>query len=303
MASELETLSAIEQHGDLNPIQRERLGKLRAAGSTGSPQGIIGGGSDPVPRASASFSTGTTGTGDITSLAREMIKLQQEANAPAVSSLQASIPETSARFATERTRLSGEKEPLKQRYKTIIDEITRREKVDVGAQERVTSREFGRRGIPLSSGLFDTTLQEAVSPLRQFYTGQTKEAGLGQEEGLRGIEDLIASLIGKETEATRGIQNAIAQIQAGGSGQGIQNALSLYQAQKQAEQQQAQFTLQQALAERELGLKERLANKPETKESYATLGEGSTLFNLLTGQPMYTAPKTYKPGDQFSNWE
>ncbi len=39
-ASELETLQAIEQHGDLNPIQNNRLKELRAAGSAGSQFGI-----------------------------------------------------------------------------------------------------------------------------------------------------------------------------------------------------------------------------------------------------------------------
>ncbi|MBI2005565.1 MAG: hypothetical protein HYS80_02265, partial [Candidatus Aenigmarchaeota archaeon] len=174
IASELETLTAIESHGDLNPIQRGRLQELRRAGSAGNPTGVESStGSYIVPQ--TSFTGASPATPDLAALAREQLRLRQEANAPAVASLEAGIPETSARFATERTRLTGEREPLKQRYQNLLDEITRREKVDVGAQERVTSREFGRRGIPLSSGLFDTTLQEAVSPLRQFYTGQTKE--------------------------------------------------------------------------------------------------------------------------------
>ncbi|MBI2005627.1 MAG: hypothetical protein HYS80_02590, partial [Candidatus Aenigmarchaeota archaeon] len=147
---------------DRNPVQETRYRELLRQQETSQPFGNYA----------------TSATPDLAALARQQLQLRQEANAPAVASLEAGIPETSARFATERTRLAGEKEPLKQRYQSILDEITRREKVDVGAQERVTSREFGRRGIPLSSGLFDTTLQEAVSPLSQFYTGQAKEAGL-----------------------------------------------------------------------------------------------------------------------------
>src|SRR3990167_9463241 len=77
--------------------------------------------------------------------ARKMQEFYVNANQPAIQSLQASIPETSARFGAERTRLGGEKQALPQRYNSIMDEIKRREGIDVSAQERVTSREFGRR--------------------------------------------------------------------------------------------------------------------------------------------------------------
>lgn len=43
MASELETLLAIEASGNLNPVQASRLQQLRASGGFGNPQGIIGG--------------------------------------------------------------------------------------------------------------------------------------------------------------------------------------------------------------------------------------------------------------------
>lgn len=43
MASELETLMAIERSGDLNPAQRTRLAELKQSGSYGNSAGIIGG--------------------------------------------------------------------------------------------------------------------------------------------------------------------------------------------------------------------------------------------------------------------
>ena len=234
-------------------------------------------------------------------IARQMQQLQQEANAPAVSSLQASIPETQQRFATERTRLEGEREPLKQRYQSILNEITRREQVDVSGQQLVTSREFGRRGIPLSSGLFESTLQQQVSPIRQFYTGQATETGLEQETGLRGLTNLQAGITGQETEATRAIQNAIAQLQAGGGSQAIQNALQIFQLNQAeaARQQELAFQQQQAeragtLAQAQFEFQKQQTQIPQSQ--FTTLGEGSTLFNLLTGQPIFTAPKTYKSG-------
>ena len=43
MASEFDTLLAIEREGQLNPAQRTRLEQLRASGSMGNAQGIFGG--------------------------------------------------------------------------------------------------------------------------------------------------------------------------------------------------------------------------------------------------------------------
>src|SRR3990167_10258162 len=83
--------------------------------------------------------------------AQKLRQFNIESNQPAISSLQASIPETEQKFAAEQTRLGGEKEPLKQRYQSIIDELTRREGVDITATQRRTGQEFGYRGIPASS--------------------------------------------------------------------------------------------------------------------------------------------------------
>ena len=145
----------------------------------------------------------------------------------------------------------------------------------------------------MSSGLFDVERQEAVSPLRQFYTGQSKEVGLEREGGLREIDKLISMLTGQETEQTRAIKNAIGQLQSGEPSSAIQGALSLIQLSEQQRQNQAS----NELSRQQLGLKEReinLASQPQQKEQYATIGEGSTIFDLLAGKPVYTAPKTYK---------
>ena len=55
-----------------------------------------------------------------------------------------------------------------------------------------------------------------------------------------------------------------------------------------SKQQQQQFESSQ-------NLQRELAQTQQQPDIYKTLGEGSTLFNLLTGKPMYTAPKTYAP--------
>ena len=241
----------------------------------------------------------TTGGGaptvDPIAQAQKLLEFQRQANQPAISSLQAQIPEIDQRTAQESARLQGEKEPLKQRYQSIIDQLTGREKQDIGLAQQRTSREFGYRGIPASSTLYLDELQRAESPIRQAYGGQIKDVGFEQEQSLRGIDQLLASLGNQGIEQKRGIANAMAALQSGDPSQAIQGAMQILQMQ----QQQGQFQQQQGLAEKEFGLKREIANRPQQQDQFAQLGEGSTLFNLLTGQPMYTAPKTYKPEDQF----
>lgn len=239
---------------------------------------------------------GSGAASDPLETARKLRQFTIDSNQPAIASLQSSIPETSARFETERTRLSGEKEPLKQRYQNLLSEVTRRESADIGAVQRRTGQEFGYRGIPASSTLYQDELIRAESPIRQAYAGQAKDVGLEQENSLRGIDNLIANMAGQETEAKRSIQNAIAQLQSGEPASAIQGALSLIGLQQQAAQQQSAQEIQRqqlALQEKELSLN----SQPKLSDQYASLGEGSSLINLLTGRPVYTNPKTYKPED------
>jgi hypothetical protein len=256
---------------DRNPVEEEEFQRLS------SQQGDFGG-------------------NDLASLAKQTMDLQRQAAQPAIQSLQASIPETQQRFDTQREQLGGERENLKKRYDTLLNEISRRESVDVSGQEKVTSNEFGRRGIPLSSGVFEQTLQDKLSPIRQFYTGQAASTGLEKESGIQNINNLLANLTGQETDATRGIQNAIAQLQAGGGSQAINQALGLLAQQ----QQQQQFQESQGLARDQFGLQERAQNFAEQGQQndpfdrFVTLGEGSSLFDLITGQNVFKNPKTFK---------
>lgn len=64
MADELTTLQAIEQHGDLNPVQQTRLQELRTAGNNpGNPYGIESKGITPVanPGSGGALGMGTGG--------------------------------------------------------------------------------------------------------------------------------------------------------------------------------------------------------------------------------------------------
>lgn len=199
------------------------------------------------------------GGGNVIETAKQLLGFQQQANQPAIQSLQAQAGEVGQSFAGQRERLAGGIQALKDRYNQILDEMKGRVSTDL-------SREYGRRGIPLSSGMFEQDLTSKINPL-------TRDVGLAREEGVRGIEQLIAGLTGQETETKRNILNAIAQLQAGAPGESISQALNLISQQQ---------TAQQATAK---------AREP------ISLSEGTTLFDPTTGKPIYTAPKTYKPGD------
>src|SRR3990167_3345020 len=176
--------------------------------------------------------TGTDGGGgNILETAKQLIGFQQQANQPAIQSLQTQVGEVGQSFAGQRPRLESGIQPLKDRYNQILDEMKGRVSTDV-------SREYGRRGIPLSSGMFEQDLTSKINPL-------TRDIGLAREEGIRGIQDLIASLTGQETESKRNIFNAIAQLQAGAPGESVSQALSMIGQQNQAAQSAADRALQE----------------------------------------------------------
>lgn len=200
-------------------------------------------------RQQGSSGSGGGGGTDYAAIAREQMKLMQEANAPAVASLQASIPEVKTKYANEQSRLTAQQEPLEKRYQNLLGEVTRQQNVQTGAEQTATSREFGRRGISLQSGIFDQTLNERLKPISEWAGGQAKEIGLSREDALRQLQNLISQTGEAGITSVRDIQNAIAQLQAGGNQSAITNASQIYQNQ-----------LAQALRERELALQEQAAN-------------------------------------------
>jgi len=190
---------------------------------------------------------GDGGGGNVLETAKQLLGFQQQANQPAIQSLQTQVGEVGQSFAGQRQRLESGIQPLKDRYNQILDEMKGRVSTDV-------SREYGRRGIPLSSGMFEQDLTSKINPL-------TRDIGLAREEGVRGIEGLIASLTGQETESKRNILNAIAQLQAGEPGGAITQALSLIGQQQQSQQQAAERAFQErqfqqiSLPESQAGIK------------------------------------------------
>jgi len=219
---------------------------------------------------SSSSSGGGAASIDPIELAKKYQQFQVEANQPAIQQLQSSIPGVQQKFAAERQSLEAEKNPLEQRYQTLLADVTKQTSI-------ATSREAGRRGVSTESGMYDEWLAERIEPKAQ-------ELGLAKESDLRNITNLISQLTSGETEATSGIQSQIAQLLAGNA----PGAISAAQNWQQILEQARQFDVGSELE------KQKLAFAQQPQEGYGVLGEGSTLYNLLTGQPAYTAPKTYK---------
>jgi hypothetical protein len=194
-------------------------------------------------------------------------------NQPAISSLQSSIPEVKSIYENQANYLKSQQAPLEKRYSDLIDSITKSTQLETG-------REFGKRGLSTESGLYDQTLNNRLNP-------QISQLGISREQDISSLLNQISGLSGQETTGLRDIQNAIAQLQAGNAPNAVSSA---QQAINQAEQSR-QFNVGAELQKQQ-------AQSQDLSKNYTSLGEGQTLYNLLTGQPVYTAPKSYKPGGE-----
>lgn len=197
---------------------------------------------------SSSLSAGSYAMPDFDQTLQRAIELQNKAIQPAISSLQASIPEIGQKFETQRQQLEAQKDPLKARYDALISDINRRQGVAETTATRTTSQELGRRGIVGSSGVADTALEQAVQPIRSEYGALATQAGLGREEGLMALQNQITNLTPLEVEAKRDVQNAIAQLQSATTQSAVNQAiqqLQLAQSKAQQAEQARQFDVGQ----------------------------------------------------------
>lgn len=175
-------------------------------------------------------------------------KIALEAVQPAISSLQASLPEVRTSYEKRAEQVSAEKTPLIDRYQQLLDEIRGRETGAVNTATRTINREMGRRGIPLSSTFSDQEVQGQTAPIHQAAQSDILSTTFDREAKLREIDNTITQLNSEKIAAERDINNTIAQIQANAGTQAAQNALQQYQ----FDQQQRQATLDRLLQERQL---------------------------------------------------
>ena len=176
--------------------------------------------------------------------------------------------------------LEASKTPLQSKYQDLINEITRKEGVESTQTNTAMSREYGKRGIPLSSGAFTQDLMEKQRPISEYYQGQRSQATTAAAQGEADINNLIG------------------QLQSGDPASSIQAALQLSQLSQQGYQNQIENALAlRRFQELEMPLGQaQIANynQPSESDRYVSIGEGSSLFDTLLGKNLFTNPKTYK---------
>jgi len=215
----------------------------------------------------SSSSSSNYGLQDPIALAKQYQDFMVQANQPAVQALQAQIPNVQQQFAQQRTSLEAEKEPLKQKYQSLLADITKTTSI-------ATSREAGRRGISTESGMYDEWLRERIAP-------ETERIGLAEQSDQRNITNLIAQLTSGEATATGDINSQIAQLMSGNAPQAISSAQNWQSVLDTAKKYQSDAAYQNAVL-------------AQQQTPYGVLGEGQSLYDLMTGQIKTTAPKTYK---------
>lgn len=176
-------------------------------------------------------------------------------------------PKTEGQYQTDSAQsvikpavdtLQSGRQPLQDRYKSLIDSIKGREAQSVKDAEIATAREYGKRGIPLSSGAYDESLRNATNPVRTQYAGIEADTGLAAQNADQNILNAIASLQG----------------QAGFKGMDMDLAL------KQLAQQQSQFDVTSRQAQSQI----EAAKQQGIPTTIITSGGSQKLINTQTGQ-------------------
>lgn len=187
-----------------------------------------------------SGSTGGSGSASIPQFDDSAFKLafemQKQAVEPVVSALGAQksvIPQT---FATTQKNLEDTSLSVTQRYDNLLASLTAQKQSDVASVGLNTSREFGKRGVPLSSGVYDQALEEKTQPINQFYAGQGKDVELQKNADLLSLAAKINGLPSEQRQALMDIDLAIAEAKANNSEKAIQILQTLGGATNQANQ-------------------------------------------------------------------
>lgn len=131
----------------------------------------------------------------------------KEQNQPLISQLQSNIPQVQKMGEDITNYLKGQVEPLKERYQSLISDITKRTQLQ-------TSREFGKRGISTESGLYEKTYNETLNP-------ELRDINLSQSQDLSSLMNQITQSGNLTAQNIMEINNAIAQAQTGNPGAAI----------------------------------------------------------------------------------
>lgn len=89
-------------------------------------------------------------------------------------------------------------------YDANVGNINTQQQQQVGETQTDLTREFGRRGILPDSGLFDQSLNEKLTPIRQYYTGQLQTAASSRDQQLAQLASQIAAAQGNVGQTATG---------------------------------------------------------------------------------------------------
>jgi len=207
---------------------------------------------------------------------QQQLQFRKTANAPIAASMKAGIP------------------TLQSRYKQILDDLTFRESEESAKVSQRVSREYGRRGIPLSSDIYARSSEEELRPTSRFYAGERTNVGITEQEQLDQI------------------RNAISVLESGSPSESIPqgiglfgNVSSLLESSENRRVQQDQFNreLAQAMKISEM----QYAQKPEKQKLLSFAGKGGYVYDPSTGQVVKVGGgggggEEFNVEDAFINW-
>lgn len=198
------------------------------------------------------LSTGNYGN-DVIKNAQALQQFNVQANQPAIQQLQNYIPQVQQGFETQKNYLQSQVQPLQQRYQNLIDTLKGQQTQDINRTTVAQSNILGQRGILPSSGLGETTISQALSPINQVYTPQIANAGIQGQQDIAALLNQINLIPSQQAAAIQPIQAQLAGLQTGAPETALSTALGLLGAQNQrflgTFQQPSLTALQQAEAQ------------------------------------------------------
>lgn len=192
---------------------------------------------------------------------KDVIAMNQQAIAPAISSYEATLPEITDKANIMKSQLQAERAPLEERYANLLNQIKGNQTTAENRQTVATKQELARRGI--QGGLmYDQELVNALNPITQQFTGLYTDTGLSQEQAIRQLVNDIQNVDVFETEQRRAVRNAIAELQAQAGLTGVTSGIGAGQFDTQVyantleNAQTRNFTSEQNRLSREIQLKQ-----------------------------------------------
>ena len=200
-----------------------RASDLGGGGSNpGGSNNIFGGGYQP--KKARSFQ-------DILAEARKML---DEQKAPVISSLREQMPTIEAMYGKRGEQLEGRIAPFEEKYNNMLAEVTRMKDEEKVNTESAKRKEFAKRGIAMSSGMYGNELEKAITPIERYYGTRSTDLNLDRVAKVKEITDIIDMLPLQQKADIQKVLTTIANVE-GASGE---SAINL--AQKMLTNEQAQ---------------------------------------------------------------